>query len=200
MFISSVMAQEKEFEYKTLFSGDGITSHGGYGSYSVAYSQIGGFDAMMTGGSGLWLIDHVFGLGFGGYGFNTFAKQDPNLDNNRYKYSGGYGGLVLEPILFPGKVVHITFPILIGAGGISYIQSDYDDWYNYYEDSQAYFVIEPRIEAEINLVKYMRIGAWISYRYTTNIYLKYYESGNPIGSKQTLRGISGGINFKFGKF
>ena len=68
IFSFSVMAQEKEFEYKTLFSGDGITSHGGYGSYSVAYSQIGGFDALLTGGSGLWLIDHVFGLGFGGYG------------------------------------------------------------------------------------------------------------------------------------
>lgn len=202
MFFFSAMAQDKDadFEYTTLFNGLDITSHGGYGAYTVAYTQIGDNDALMTGGSGLWLMNHVFGLGFGGFGFNTLAKQDPILNNDRYQYSGGYGGLIVEPILFPGKVIHVSFPVLIGAGGISYIQSDYADWNNYYEDSQAFFVVEPRVVAEVNLVKYMRLGVWVAYRYTTNINLKYYASGAAISDKGAMRGISGGLTFKFGKF
>ena len=101
---------------------------------------------------------------------------------------------------------------MIGGGGIGYIQhwGDYDNNDEEYdfadEDSNAFFVIEPGIEVELNLVKWMRMAATISYRYTSDIKLGYKNSiepsnnGTMIGSEDMLRGFNVGINMKFGKF
>jgi len=201
----AIIAQEKteEFEYKSLFSGEGTVSHGGYGGFTSAYTQVAGRDAYLSGGKGAWILDHRFAIGGAGYGFNTLAKTDALL-NNDYSFSGGYGGLLIEPIIFPGKAIHITIPVLVGAGGITYSQSNYYDeyWGEYYEDAQAYFVIEPGIEIEFNVVKYFRMAIWGAYRYTSDINLLYSATNAPITGtdKGMLRGFSAGLTFKFGKF
>ncbi|MCD4730239.1 MAG: hypothetical protein K8R74_06555 [Bacteroidales bacterium] len=206
------MAQEDDSkstqEYRTLFNTDKIT-HGGYGAVLFNYSQIDGKDAFLAGMRGMWLINHGIGIGVGGYGFVNDLKFDNPMGSTTEDYylAGGYGGLVIEPIIGAKHPVHVSVPVLIGAGGVAYIR-DYwrpqyhPDDYNYYtEDASAYFVLQPGIELEFNMVKFLRIGLGAYYRYTSDIHLSVWK--NEFESTDVtpdLKGFSFGLSLKFGKF
>lgn len=183
-------------EVQTIF--DPNAGNGGYGAFSVGYTQINGRDALLMGGRGEWVVGHGFGLGFGGYGF----VNDPiyNFSNDlNYSLAGGYGGLMMEPILFGWFPVHVAFPVLIGAGGVSSFSyvSNWTDPYEYYpanfEEATAFFVAEAGIELEFNLVRFFRLAIFGSYRYTPDINMIFAEP-------DALRGWSAGMTFKFGSF
>jgi len=65
----------------TLF-GHGDISHGGYGSFSIGYSQIDNKDALTMGGRGAWVIGHWFALGFAGNGFLNDYHFNNDLSRN----------------------------------------------------------------------------------------------------------------------
>jgi len=191
-------------DYKTLFGGDHMT-HGGYGGLLVNYSQIDGKDAVLVGARGAWIINHGLALGIAGYGFANDMEYYKSIDGiyDRYNLAGGYGGLLIEPIIGSKYPVHVSLPILIGAGGVGYINnyyhtSNYNNG-NYYdegyhpEEADAFFVVEPGLELELNMVKFMRLAIGGYYRYTSDIELADTDA-------DILRGFSGGITLKFGKF
>lgn len=207
---AGMYAQESDSEVRTIFGGKKNRHNGGYGAIMVNYSQIIDRDAILIGGRGAWVVDHGFGLGLGGYGFMTDPQMDP-IKGEEYQVSGGYGGLLLEPIVGAKSPIHLSFPILIGAGGVAYNKH----WQEYeedqsdketYEDSDAFFVFEPGVELEFNMVKFFRLGLTVTYRYTSEIQLSYKEgtpdapNPNVIGSTDMLRGFNYGIVLKFGKF
>ena len=102
--IPSLNAQnETEYsndEFRTLF-GDRNVTHGGYGAFTINYSQIDGKDAMVMGARGAWVIGHSFALGFGGNSFINDYSFNPSLAGGRnVNLAGGYGGLLMEPIIF----------------------------------------------------------------------------------------------------
>ncbi|MCG8579741.1 MAG: hypothetical protein MI866_07485 [Bacteroidales bacterium] len=206
MVISLAGAQESNNEVRTIFSSSNNHSHGGYGAVMVNYSEINNRDALLIGARGAWVIDHNFGLGLGGYGFMTDPQKDGNLNFEEYQIAGGYGGILVEPIIGAKSPVHLSFPILIGAGGVTYNQhwQEYDEDNDYkenYEDSDAFFVLEPGVELEFNMIKFMRMGLSVSYRYTSNINMSYKdETKGNIGSQDMLRGFNFGLVMKFGKF
>jgi hypothetical protein len=195
--ILPVAGQDYEYdrEINTIF-GDGRISHGGYGAISIAYSQINGKDALVMGGRGSWVIGHAFAFGIGGTGFINDYEYNRTLDLNA-NLAGGSGGLVLEPIIIGTWPVHISLPILIGAGGVAYAAS-YDPYAwvdpNYFvEDAVPFAVVEPGAELEFNVVKFFRISLGAYYRYTSDIQLLYTTT-------DVLNGFSYGVCFKFGKF
>lgn len=210
VLISTVtFAQETSQDFQTLFSNKGERSNGGYGAIMVGFSEINKRDAILIGARGAWLINHNFGLGLGGYGFMNdpvIDKYLPSPDGSFYKYqtAGGYGGILLEPILGARKPVHLSFPILIGAGGVAYSRHwdnyDNNDYEEDYEDSDAFFVLEPGAELEFNMVKFFRLALGVSYRYTSDINMTYQNSSTPIGSRDMLRGWNFSLALKFGKF
>lgn len=192
------IAQEKESrEMKTIF-GSGNISHGGYGALMISYSQLDGKDAILIGARGGWLINHSVTIGLAGYGIASdleYSDKYPYV-NEPVNLAGGYGGLFIEPILAPKYPVHVAFPIIIGAGGLAYVSStwdDNDDWNDEVYNSDAFFVLEPGIEIEFNLVHFMRLSLGASYRYTSNLDL--YKTDPKI-----LDDFSYGLTLKFGKF
>ena len=200
-----VMAQEDEEkstqEYKTLFGNDKIT-HGGYGGISFGYSQIDNKDAFLVGAQGAWLINHGVGIGIAGRGFVNDLKFEKNIIGTKQEYNlaGGYGGLLIEPIIGARHPVHVSIPIVIGAGGVAYVKhyhyghgDDYNYNYDYSDDASAFFVIEPGLEIEFNMVKFMRVALGGYYRYTSNLSLADTES-------DVLNGFTFGMTLKFGKF
>ncbi len=194
MLISfSIFSQNDQEEYRTLFS-KGRVSHGAYGGLSINYSQMDGQGALILGARGGWIIDHGFSIGFAGYGFaNDFHYNDIPTDT-RSGLVGGYGGLLLESIILPNSPIHISIPLLIGVGGVSYGDYwDFDYWNRYTNEVDAFFVIEPGVELELNLIRFMRISAGVYYRHTSNIQLQNTD-------KHALNGLSTGITLKFGKF
>lgn len=189
-------------EIRTLFGNNEKISHGGYGALLINYSQFDDKDVILVGGRGGWIINHGIAIGLGGYGFaNQIKYNNLVIGDQTYKdyfLSGGYGGLLVEPILFPHHPVHVALPVLIGAGGAAYINEGWynnhgDEWDYYTIDSSPFFVLEPGIEIEFNMVKFMRIGLGAYYRYTSGLNL--IETDEKI-----LDGFSAGLSLKFGKF
>ncbi len=193
-------------EIRTLF--DGVTAHGGYGGFNIGYTQIDNRDALVLGGRLGWVIDHKLTFGMAGEAFMNDTRPDPNLSNYNYNLIGGYGGVLLEPVIGSKYPVHVTIPVVIGAGGITYSRSyawdEWDNqWYNYEEDTDAFFVLQPGVEFEMNLLKFLRFTAGVYYRYTSDVKLEYrtIEATPPeIVPKDVLHGFSYGISFKIGKF
>lgn len=203
MIFPSIYSQDEDSNYshnpdeiKTIFDNHG--GNGGYGAFTIGYTKIDNRDALLMGGRGEWVIGHGFGLGIAGYGFMNDPLYDFNTDLN-YALAGGYGGLIMEPILFGWFPVHISIPILIGAGGVANTSyrtdwnNPYEYWDGYLEDASAFFVAEPGVELEFNLVRFMRLAVYSSYRYTTDIQILDVPP-------DVLQGFSYGITFKFGSF
>lgn len=186
-------------EIRTIFDSKGERSNGGYGGITTGYSRIADRDALLVGGQGAWLINHQFGIGLAGTGFMTEREFDTEL-NNRYLVTGGYGGLMLEFIAFPQSPVHLSFPLVVGAGGVSYSHSTRDYELGFSEDSQAFFVVEPGAEIEMNVISFMRLSFGVKYRFTSDIDLEYLGSGERILEQDALQGLTGTVALKFGKF
>jgi len=186
--------EEKEFQTLLGHSRPG----GAYGSFSMGYSLIDNKDAVLFGGRFAWIASHSVAFGFGGIGFMNEFHYDANLDRD-VALAGGYGGLYIEPILMPRFPVHLSFPTLFGAGGISYVSKDMiHDHNNLIEDSEAFLVIEPGAELELNLTRYFRFSMGAFYRYTTPFNIG--SSGTLLTQTESLKGMSYMLTFKFGKF
>lgn len=193
-------AQEQE----TLFGTD--IDHGGYGALSTRLTSIQGKDAAIVGAYGGWLIDHKLMLGLGGFGLTTDVRAR-SVAQERYNPGGeplyvqfGYGGFMLEYILAPNDLIHVTLQALAGGGAVSYREhwmDDNDHWNDddrHYGGNDALFVIEPAAHAEVNVTTWFRIAAGLSYRYVSGIdELQGVDNDD-------FRGLTGNLTFKFGAF
>ena len=192
-------AQNGDKEMSTLFGNkDGHIYHGGWGGLTFGYTQIQGKDTYLMGARGGWLVDHHLTIGLAGQGFISDKEYLNILPNNSVHLAGGYGGLFLEAIIAPNYPVHVTIPVIIGAGGVAYFENrPWDEHYNYPHDysidHDVFFVFEPGLEVEVNLMRFMRFAVGGSYRYTSQVSM---INSNP----SMLRGFNGYFELKFGKF
>lgn len=150
------------------------------------------------------IVDHVFSVGLSGYGIlNSSELYYPDVNSwdsaGSYLY-GGYGGFKFEFKAFPTFPVHISFPLLIGGGGLvydtwnyRYDEYHYDSYDGYTVDWDAFFVVEPGIRMEVNLVSFMRVDAGVSYRYTPDLDLLNTSSS-------LINNFNLAFSLKFGKF
>lgn len=201
LFCSSAFSQDPEFEYyksreiKTLLGRD--RQGGAYGVFTTGYSVIDNRNAVLFGGRFGWLASHAIGVGFGATGFMNEFHYEPALARE-VSLAGGYGGLYIEPILFPRFPVNLSFPVLFGAGGISYIARESSRNDNIVERSEAFLLIEPSAEIELNLTRFCRLSIGVTYRLPTSFDIGM--EGTPIADAESLKGVSYTISLKFGKF
>jgi hypothetical protein len=190
----AVRAQEEE----TLLGG-GFES-GGYGAPVVKFTSVKGEFAVMVGGYGGWLINHAFMLGGGGYGLVTRHDLEPAAgtvglpEDHRIEF--GYGGGILEFIFSPMAVVHATVSLLIGGGTVSVRGYDvlFTDWlYGYESTRDGVFVLEPSVNAEVNITSFFRVNAGASYRFVNGVSMYGLKNAD-------LSGASVNLALKFGKF
>jgi hypothetical protein len=198
-FISlPVLAQEE-----TLF--DGKFENGGFGGPALKVTSIDKTASLMMGGRGAWLINHTIGIGGGGYGLATNINlKTPDGKDLRMEF--GYGGLILEYVYNSNSYIHFTAQTLIGGGSAGW--RDDDDYY--YDNDQRhntyardyFFVIEPEVNVEFNIVKWLRIDLGLGYRIISGLDSKLTYSGTTIKSLESkdLSGLSGVLTFKFGLF
>ena len=195
--------QNQNREVQTLMSGGG-----GYGAFSVGYTEVNGLPAFQMGLSAEWVIGHSLGLGIAGRGFTSDFTP---VGEDFYAMSGGYGGLIIEPIVLGWLPVHVAFPVLIGGGGMaSYVTTadlwDYDNIDPYFGEYTVFFVGEVGMEIEFNLVKFFRLAMFGTYRWTPVLNMKSMyglEEPSPEGytvSGDALNGWSAGVRLKFGSF
>jgi hypothetical protein len=171
---------------------------GGYGALTIQYTEIDDRDAFVFGARGAMVIGHMMSIGLAGSGFFNDVKQSVTAQQD-ISLAGGYGGFFFEPTIMPKFPVHVAFPILIGAGGVSVVRvTDDNSWNDHYksEASDAFMVIEPGVEIELNVTRFFRFAVGAHYRYTSDVDIDpIYEIPTDI-----LQGFSGGVTFKFGRF
>lgn len=187
-------AQESDEDFKTVLDNRTI---GGYGAFSVGYTQIEGKNAVLLGARGGVVIGHSFSVGLGGAGFINEYEYN-NAEGKDYSLAGGYGGIYFEPIVAPKFPVHMSFPMLFGVGGVATTTWDRTGndikQVNDVLGSASFLVFEPAAEIEFNVVKFFRLAVYASYRFTTEIDVPLVEDKTPLDS------YSVGMTFKFGKF
>lgn len=199
--ILSIAAQQEpdKKEYKTIITED---KTGGYGAFGMAYTIIDGRNSLLFTARAGFVINHFFSIGFAGGGFANEYQQVEVGSNYESSLVGGYGGLYAEIIPTPKWPVQVTFPVTAGMGGVSYAtwdRSKIDEYEQegYLEETSSYLFVEPGIEIDFKIARWMVIGIYGSYRFTDDIAQPIVEKGV---APNALDGYSAGCIFKFGKF
>lgn len=205
--VPAISQTAEDAPMRTLLGGDKPMHHGGWGAPSAHFTRINGKEALLVGARGGWLIDHRVTIGFAGHGLVTpigNRAYDEHLIasgevlRRRSNLHMGYGGLLIEPIIAYRSPVHVSLPLIVGVGGVGYSYNsrfpESIDQLEYREDDvQAFFVVEPGIELEFNVISIVRLGLGASYRYTTDLDL-------PATAKDALHGSNVGLTVKVGCF
>jgi len=186
VFTSVLFSQERA--YQTIFDNQDLRISGMGGPFMQFTSVAGEFGHMM-GGGGAVLINNFF---FGGYGLGlTNSIPDYVNDHPTDRLTLGHGGFWLGYALFGQKPVHISISSMIGWGEFGIMQ--FDGYYPFLRDK--IFVIVPTVEVEMNLTRYLRIGAGASY----NLYTGLDEGMHGYRSSD-ISAPGGFLSFKFGWF
>jgi hypothetical protein len=87
----------------------------------------------------------------------------------------------------------VTLAALVGGGGYT-ILTHYDALDdNHTHDSRGFFVLEPEVQVEVNVVQFMRVGLGFSYRYIGTQAVAGLSTSD-------LSGPAGSVVIKFGAF
>ena len=171
------------------------------------YSHFGHKSVFLPGISMGLLLDHHWTIGMTAnfidapqdYHGRHSDNDTTGIRKHRGSLNGGYSGLLLEYTLFPQSKIHVSFPLIIGSGVVYhshhkdslYVQND---WSRHdFSHMDHFFVIEPGVKLEFNVVKNFRIGLGISYRYSP-------ERDHWVTSPDLLNQLTGKLTFRFGKF
>jgi hypothetical protein len=188
-------------EIQTVFKKG--TSSGGYGAISNKFTTINGEYANLSEVYGGWYVNHRFMLGLGAAGVTNNLKvpAEFSADPSR-NLSYGYGqfGLMTEYVVASNKRIHVVFDLFSGAGfTMQYPRYDWknnnynNDTNDQVFDENWFFVAEPGVQVEINLLKWMRFSPGISYRAAFG--------SNAAGlTDNSLSNVSYNATLKFGKF
>lgn len=198
ILLASIVCSNAQ-EIQTIFKPG---KSGGYGAISNKFSTVGGHFANLVEVYGGWYVNKKVLIGIGGAGLTNDVPVSPinSIDPTRdLSYAYGQFGAVNEFVLWSDRVVHGVFHVFAGAGftgqyeRFNWDDHDDDDWDNFEVDEQAFFVLEPAIQIELNLMKWMRFSPGISYRAT-------FGSDTPGLSDSDLSALSYNLTLKFGRF
>lgn len=175
-----------------LLSGSGPREIGGFGGPVYRLTSVAGETMGMAGGGGSLLINRR--LAIGGMGVGGRANVDAIIGGNpvRGEMDFGYGGLTLEYITRPSKLVHANYLLMVGGGGVS-VWPDDSRPRHMSDSTEVFGVVEPQLAVELNVVRWMRIALTGGYRLT-------FGADVPKLVDDNLNGAIGSIVFRFGKF
>ena len=173
----------------------------GFGAMDLKVGDFIGERALLMGAYGGFIINRRYLLGLAGYGLLTEVQFDGTIPgettNKPLNLHGGYGGVLIGWTIAPRELIHISLPVILGVGAVEV--SDEDFFVNNPADSEftiensAFFIVEPGIELEFNITKFFRVGAGATYRHIAGTELTNIADGD-------LKGFSGLISFRFGRF
>lgn len=164
-FQIDIKAQEEEEDddIQTLFDGK-VDRVSGFGGPFMSFSTLDGdFAHFMGGGGGVLLNNRFF---FGGYGYGLTTRMTSKSDAYEgMKIEFGNGGFWFGGIMKPNKVFHLSYGLKTGWGEAQII----DDYNDVVDVEDKIFVVTPNIELEMNVTRFMKIGAGIDYRLVLGI-------------------------------
>ncbi|MGH1384850.1 hypothetical protein [Kordia sp.] len=197
---NTIIAQTNETEDYVEFDDRKNIVHGVYLGFTPQFGRISKEDAFFTNLKLAYVANRKFEIGLSG---SVFFSKQPNNTNvyrgDEVLLVGAYGGLHLEPILFGNRTISVSFPLMIGGGGVTILEKktngDFDetplenDTYDY----DSFFIVEPGVNVLYNISRFVQIEAGIRYRISESFELPFY-------GKDNIKGFSAGIGLKIGIF
>lgn len=174
---------------------------GAYGALSNKFTTLGGEFANVTEAYGGVFINRQLMLGFGAAGSTNYIPVLPENSAQpatRMSYGYGQAGLVSEYVLGSNRAVHLVFHLFAGVG----FTTQYERWPNRDYDWQApsgiydsnlFFVAEPGVQVEFNLLRWLRFSPGVTYRNAYNSAARGLTDGD-------LSAWSYNFTLKLGKF
>lgn len=187
-------------EIQTLFRNSHST--GGYGALTNKFTYINGEFANLCGVYGGVYLNHKFMVGISAAAVTNdipVPQEYSAVPGLRMSYEYGQVGMINEYVIGSNKAVHLVFDLFTGAGfTFQYNRNewddyDYDDHDEHIHKDDWFFVIEPGVQLEVNVTKWMRFSPGVSYRFAQG-------SSAPGLTDSDLRNISYNATLKFGKF
>ena len=182
-------------QQESLVGGDSVT-YGGFGGAILKMTRIYGESAWMVGARGAWMFNRRFYVGGGAYGLATDiqapvkVRQEFLRDN--LELDMVYGGMELEYIVASNKLVHWSVYSLIGAGNVGFADETASNEKDF-DKMDAVFVVEPALNATVNVTKWFRVSAGVSYRRIFDFQLAGADGSD-------VSGLAGALTLRFGKF
>lgn len=176
------------------------------------YSMFGSKSVFLPGMSLGLILNHHWTIGItgsfigdqNGVHYKNIYYDSVAMEMRGANLSGGYGGLLLEYTLFPNSRFHVAFPLMVGMGSMDYTRNNHHrdstfsfnshhEFHHNYISRDRFFIIEPGVRLECNVVKSLRIGLGISYRYSPDFKLQNT-------SPDLINQFTAKLSLRFGKF
>lgn len=186
-------------EIKSLLNRDNELS--GFGGADLKIGTFKDERSLLVGGYGGLIINRRYLFGIAGYGLVTdveFEGMIPGSDTTKtLNLFGGYGGILIGASIAPKELIHISIPIVLGAGAFevedqNFFSNNLSDA-DFIVENSVFFVVEPGIEIEFNISNHFRLGFGVTYRYITGSELVNV-------SDDEVTGTTGMISLRFGRF
>lgn len=217
LFVNSTVFGQEEQKFKTIFDNNKELRISGFGGPIVEFSSVINEFAVLNGGGGGVIINNFF---VGGYGIGLSTNHFKDISyvhpasssglsfiysNERINF--GHGGLWLGGSLNPSEAIHLAFSTKLGWGNINMIEEN-DSRYVLYHFTDNVFVIQPQIEAEMNITRWFKVNFGLGYRFVTGIDEKVYVidvAGGTPQMKQFFKSnefnsLTGTVSLLFGGF
>lgn len=146
----------------------------GYGAIYTRFSKAGDTTGCFAGMRGGFIINDNFVIGAG---FMGLANPTDREKLSGDEYTGlydmvefGYGGVLAEYYFNPKDLIVFSIGTMIGGGGLYFTErNDDDDSSDNHEGGDNFFVAEPEFNVFVNITRFCRIGAGVSYRYVYGV-------------------------------
>jgi hypothetical protein len=177
---------------KTVF-GNGKPDIGYFISPFCQFGEIAGSTAILPGiGAGVVFNNHIY-LGMN-YKFIASENTPEGEPDNRLYLDQRYFGFKFEYAIQSGKVVHLNFPIELGAGETELdLKDSYEDEGLVPTDDVWFAYLEPGVALEINLQKYVKLSLSAGYRFVSDTSFRNL-------TERDLMGMTYTVGFKIGIF
>ena len=168
------------------------------------YGQLNGAFTSISGASAMLLLNKKWGIGVTGQRSIDRAFSPSGV--TPLYLSTQFGGLKMEYTPRPNAAIHVTFPLVVGMGVASAdslsSRNGRDDLFEFggkknrgNDNRNSFVVIQPSIQVEANLVRFVKLFAGVNYR----LAFKENSTTNLLPSN-TLQGISFNFGAKMGLF
>ncbi|WP_420321303.1 hypothetical protein [Flagellimonas sp.] len=194
LFATHMFAQTEDDGDYIEFNDRRNVVHGVYLGLGTYFGEIDGESTYHGHFKIAYVANQQVEVGFAAVGF--YSQQ--NLPLNAFEnldFAGGYGGLHIEPILFGKSKINLSFPIMLGAGAVIYVEDNNRDVDIDFDRNEwdEIFVVEPGLNLLFNLSRYVQLEAGMRYRFSSKVDLAPNRLKN-------INGFSAGFGIKVGVF
>jgi len=170
---------------------------GGFGGPVAKLTRVNGQSAIMLGARGGWIFDHSFVIGGGIYTLISEVDAQENIlpAESPLDIDFSYFGLEAEYVFQNSSLVHYNFYMFIGAGAVRLLKDmgSFSKDNTQVEETDLVFVLEPAVNAELNVTEWCRVMIGVSYCITTGVTQVSLRN-------RDFTGLTASLTVKFGSF